>query len=424
MYFEIDPGLEQDKKLSLLREETHRFAEGVVRPASKKLDQMSNPSDVIAKGSPYHDVLRQMKSLGYHRLFIDPEYGGLGLSAVESHIVLEELGWGSVGLTTAIGVDQLGAAMASMFAMGDVIDNFVKPFVGDTEAKYHGCWGVTEPECGSDYILACEESFLPYVKELHHGEVKADKDGDGWVINGPKSGWISSAPAATHAGLHVTLPPHDSLANGAFCIVPLRQKGVTLGKPIDKLGLRDDPQGDIVFDNVHIPDEYMLIRPPFYELRVGQIICVTSCFMGAAFTGLARAAFEEALNYSRNRIQGGKPLCEHQLIKEKLYKMFEKVESSRYYTRKVMEHVWNRIYTERTYDASPRHAVSAQIYGKRSAFEVATEALQIFGGYGLTKDFLIEKLFRDARAGLVEDGTIEVLGLSAAYNIVKEYQEK
>jgi len=142
--------------------------------------------------------------------------------------------------------------------------------------------------------------------------------------------------------------------------------------------------------------------------------------MGTVFTGLARAAFEEALEYSKNRVQGGKPLCEHQLVKQKLYKMFEKVESSRYYTRKIMEHVWERIYIERTFDASSRHALSAQIYGKRSAFEVAYEALQIFGGYGLTRDFLVEKLFRDARAGLIEDGTTEVLGLAAAYNIVQE----
>ena len=420
MYFEIDPKIKEDKGLSLLREETHRFAEEVIRPAARELDRMSDPEQVIAKDSPYWDVLKQMKKLGYHRIFIDPDYGGLDVNATEAHIILEELGWGSVGLTTAIGVDQIAPAVASLFAMGDVIDKLVKPWAEDTEAKYHGCWGVTEPDCGSDYILVCEESFLPHVKELHPGEVRADKDGDGWVINGPKSSWISSAPTATHVGLHVTLPPHDNLANGAFCIVPLEQKGVAKGKPVDKLGLRDDPQGDISFDNVHIPDDYMLIRPPFYELRIGQIICMTSCFMGTVFTGLARAAFEEALEYSINRVQGGKPLCEHQLVKQKLYKMFEKVESSRYYTRKIMEHVWERIYTERTFDASSRHALSAQIYGKRSAFEVAYEALQIFGGYGLTRDFLVEKLFRDARAGLIEDGTTEVLGLAAAYNIVQE----
>lgn len=421
MYFEIDSKVREDKGLCLLRNETHKFAAEVIRPAAKKLDRMADPEQVIAKGSPYWDVLKEMKAMGYHRLFFHKDYGGLGLSAVEVHIVLEELGWGSAGLATAIGVDQVPAGVASLFAMGDIIDDLVIPWAEDTEAKFHGCWGVTEPECGSDYILATQESFLPYVRELHPGQVRADKSGDGWVINGPKSSWLSSAPAATHVGLHVTLPPHNSLANGAFCVVPLNQKGVTKGKPIDKLGLRDDPQGDLVFDNVYIPDEYMIIRPPFYELRVGQILCLTSCFMGAVFTGLARAAFEEALEYSKNRIQGGKPLCEHQSIKHKLYNMFEKVESSRYYTRKVLEHVWEKIYIEGTFDASSRHALSAQIYGKRSAFEVAHEAVQIFGGYGLTKDFLVEKLFRDARAGLIEDGTTEVLGLSAAYNIIQEY---
>ncbi|MBM3155165.1 MAG: acyl-CoA dehydrogenase [Chloroflexi bacterium] len=421
MYFEIDSRVREDKGLCMLRNETHRFAEEVLRPAARKLDKMADPEMVIAEGSPYWDALKQMKKMGYHRMFLHPEYGGLGLSAIEAHIILEELGWGSVGLATAIGVDQVPPGIASLFAMGDIIDNLVRPWAEDTEAKFHGCWGVTEPECGSDYILATQESFLPHVAELHHGQVRAEQCGDGWAISGPKSGWLSSAPAATHVGLHVVLPPYDSLANGALCIVPLEQKGVTKGKPIDKLGMRDDPQGELVFDNVYIPDEYMIIRPPFYEFRVGQVLCLTSSFMGALFTGLARAAFEEALEYSKNRIQGGKPICEHQAIKQKLYSMFEKVETSRYYTRKVMEHVWEKIYVEGTFDASSRHALCGQIYSKRSAFEVAFEALQIFGGYGLTKDFLVEKLFRDARAGLIEDGTTEVLGLSVAYNIIAEY---
>ncbi len=422
MYFEIDPQVAEDKGLSLLRQETHRFAEEVMRPAAAALDKMSDPAEVIAEDSPYWDVLRQMKKLGYQKIFIDPDYGGLGISGTEAHIILEELGWGSVGLATAIGVDQVPPAVASIFGMGDVIEKVVQPFVEDTEAKYHSCWGMTEPECGSDYVFLCEESFRPHIRELHPGQVKAVKDGDGWIINGPKSSWISSAPAATHVGLHVTLPPHDCLSNGAFCIVPLDQEGVTKGKPIDKLGLRDSPQGDLVFDNVRIPDDYMIIRPPFYEYRVGQIICVTSCFMGAVFTGLARAAFEEALKYSKDRVQGGKPLCEHQSVKQKLYKMFEMIESSRYYTRKVMEHVWSKIYIEKTFDASSRHALSAQILGTNTAFEVAHEALQLHGGYGLTKDFLVEKLFRDARASLIMDGANDILGLAAAYNIVEEYQ--
>jgi alkylation response protein AidB-like acyl-CoA dehydrogenase len=421
MYSEIDPQLSEDKGLSLLREETHRFAEGVMRKAADSLDKMADPAKVVGEASPYWDVLKQMKRLGYHRIFLHKDYGGLGLRAVEAHVIFEELGWGSVGLATAIGVDQIPPGVASIFGMGEVIDSVVKPFVTDTEGKYHGCWAVTEPECGSDYLLSFEESCLPFVRELNPGQVRADPDGNEWIINGPKSSWLSSAPAATHAGLHVTLPPHDCLSTGAFCIVPLNQEGVTKGKPIDKLGLRESPQGDLSFDNVRIPDDYMIVRAPFYELRVGQIIAVTSCFMAAAFTGLARAAFEEALKYTKERVQGGKPLCQHQSVKQKLYSMFEKVETSRYYSRKVMEHVWSKVYEEGTFDASSRHALSAQVYCTNSAFEVAHESLQLHGGYGLTKDFLVEKLFRDARASLIMDGANDLLSLAAAYNIVEAY---
>lgn len=419
MYFEIDPKI--DEKALMMKKETHEFAEKVMRPAAEKLDKMSDPDDTIAKDSPYWDVLKRVKRLGYHRLFLDPQYGGLGLTAVEVNMVLEELGWGSVGLATAIGVDQHAPSLISMLGTEDIIKEIVEPFVNDTEGKYHGCWGVTEPDVGSDYILASEPSFRPHAEGLHLGQVKADKDGDEWIINGPKSSWISSAPAATFAGIHLILPPHDSLANGAYCFVPLDLEGVTKGKPINKLGMRDNPQGELVFDNVRIPNRYMIIGPPFYELRIGQTICLTSCFMAAIFTGLARAAFEEALQYSKDRIQGGKPLCEHQSVKQKLYTMFEKVETSRCYSRKVMEHVWERFYTERTFDASSRHAIAAQVYCTNAAFEVASEALQIHGGYGLTKEFLVEKLFRDARASLIMDGANDVLSLAAAYNIVDSY---
>jgi len=144
--------------------------------------------------------------------------------------------------------------------------------------------------------------------------------------------------------------------------------------------------------------------------------------MATAFTGLARAAFEEAYKYARERIQGGKPLIQHEAIKLTLYGMFEKVETSRAYARKIMRHVWERMIKEQTYDASVPHALAAQVYCKRAAFEVAHEAVQIFGGYGLSKDFWVEKLFRDARAGMVEDGTLEVLSLVAAYELGKSYQ--
>jgi alkylation response protein AidB-like acyl-CoA dehydrogenase len=134
--------------------------------------------------------------------------------------------------------------------------------------------------------------------------------------------------------------------------------------------------------------------------------------MGATFTGVARAAFEEALNYARGRIQGGKPIAEHQLVQKKLFDMYVKVESARQLSRAAMK------YNSGTFPPATYLSIASKVYCTQVAFEVASDAIQIHGGYGLAKEFLVEKLFRDARAALIEDGSNDVLSLAAARQIV------
>lgn len=297
------------------------------------------------------------------------------------------------------------------------------PWIEDEEGKYHGCWGVTEPEHGSDYLIAWREEPST-LERFGKGNVVAEKDGDEWVISGQKSAWVSSAPVATHCGLHAQVKGSKYLADGIFCIVPLDAEGVRKGKPVDMLGMRDDPQGELFFDGVRVPEHYVIVAPGFfYGVFVDQLLCLTSCGMGAFAVGLARACFEEALNYARQRMQGSEPLVKHKNIRLTLYRMFEKVETARYYVRKVTEYTHRRIIENQTADASPRHARAAQIYAKKVAYEVAHDALQIFGAYGLSKEFIIEKLFRDARCMLIEDGTVEVLSLEASKDVISNYEK-
>jgi alkylation response protein AidB-like acyl-CoA dehydrogenase len=399
-----------------LREEVHRFVKEVVRPVSLELDRMP-AEDRIKSDSPYFKVIKLMKKLGYHKIHLPADLGGSELTPLQRNIIMEELGWGSLGLATAIGVDQIPFVNVALIGDEKQFEDIVRPWIEDTKCRYHGCWGVTEPEHGSDYLMFVrEEEPGKYGK----GNVRAVKEDGEWVINGQKSAWVSSAPVATHCGLHVQVG--DSIADGIFCVVPLDLPGIKRGKPVEMLGMRDGPQGEIFFNNLRIPEEYVIVAPtPFYKIFCDQLLCLTSVGFASFLTGLARATFEEALEYSQNRIQGGKPICQHQEIKIKLYRMFEKVETSRYYTRKAMEHVHHRILEERTFNASPRHSRAAQIYAKKVAFEVANDALQIFGAYGLSKDLIIEKLFRDARAGLIEDGTVEVLSLESADDIIENY---
>ncbi|MHA1593105.1 MAG: acyl-CoA dehydrogenase family protein [Candidatus Baldrarchaeia archaeon] len=416
-FLDLDELSEEDK---LLREEVHRFAKEVMRPASIELDRMP-PEERIKSDSPFFKVIKKMKELGYHKLHVPPDLGGPDLTPLQRYIVMEELGWGSLGLATAIGVDMIPFTCAALFGSDEIKEELVKPWMEDTKGEYRGCWGVTEPEHGSDYLMVLrDEDHLKYGK----GNVVAEKDGDEWVISGQKSAWVSAAPVATHCGLHAQVKGAKSLVNGLFCVVPLNAEGVRRGKPVDMLGMRDCPQGELFFDDVRIPDHYVIVAPtPFYGVFCDQVLCLTSCAMGAFSVGLARAAFEEALNYARERVQGGVPLVKHKNIKLKLYEMFEKVETARYYVRKAIEYTHKKTLEQKTFDASPRHARLAQIYAKRIAFEVANDALQIFGAYGLSKEFIIEKLFRDARALQIEDGTVEVLSLEAAEDIILNYEK-
>jgi alkylation response protein AidB-like acyl-CoA dehydrogenase len=412
---------------SLLKKEVHRFAEEVIRPVAVEIDQMS-PEEyqekITRRTSPYWRVMKGMKELGYHRSLIPKQLGGGGLTGSEVYILVEEIAWGSSGFSIALGVD----LYPLIFAVTRIFDKRIRkeylgPYLEDKEAKFQGCWAITEPDHGSDTLRM--NTFLRGEEKISPGQVTAKKDGDEWVINGQKSSFISAAPLATHAALHTDIDLSVG-SPGRGCIVPLDLEGVEKGKPILKIGQKECPQGELIFNDVRIPDGYMSLQPSMLHpdtgaMSITQILCITSAWMAASSTGLARAAFEEALKYARDRVQGGKPICEHQLVQKKLYDMFIKVETSRAYAKKVMEHVWDRMFRKLRWDASYAHCLAAQVYCKERAFEVAHDALQIFGGYGVTKDFLIEKLFRDARVKLIEDGTTDVLALESAEDMIKRY---
>ncbi|MEX2557710.1 MAG: acyl-CoA dehydrogenase family protein [Actinomycetota bacterium] len=406
-----------------LRDELHRVALEVLRPAARALDRM-DPEERVAPGSPYHEAMRTLRRLGYHRIFLPPEYGGPDppLGPLGRAIVFEELAWGSLGLATAFGVDMLPFVLISNFGGDELRRELLAPWAEDRELAYHGCWGVTEPAHGSDAISFLRDegaaSFGP-------GQVIAEADGDGWVIRGQKAAWVSSAPVATHCAVHAQVRDGGDFLHGLLAVVPLDSPGVRRGRPVDMLGTRDDPQGEIFFDGVRIPERYVVVAPtPFYGVFVDQLLCLTSVGIGAMAVGVARAAFEEALTYARERVQGGGPITRHKNIQLTLYSMFEKVETARAYTRGAMRHVYRRALEEATYDASPRHARAAQIYAKRVAFEVAHDAVQVHGAMGLSKESLVEKLFRDARSLLIEDGTLEVLSLDAAHDVIASYESE
>ena len=339
MYVDLNKDLTSEQVA--LKEQSHQFAANVLRPASVQLDAL-DPQEVIAPGSVLWDVFRQAYRQGFHLLQFPEEQGGANLGALEMHMVYEETAWGSADFAIALGVCAFpfsyAARMAALTGNKALMDEIVLPFAADREAKYIGCWAVTEPEHGSDTLMVGTEAFN---KPETAGQCRARLDGDEWVINGQKSAWVSNGTIASHALLFLTVDPTMGMAGGGVAVVPLDLPGVTKGKPLNKLGQRALNQGEIFFDDVRIPRHYMLVEASAYNANTSP----------------------PALPYS----------------------------------------------------------IASKITCTQAAFDVASDAVQLFGGLGLCKELLVEKLFRDARASLIEDGANEVLALTGVRQVIDSY---
>jgi len=394
-----------------IKKAAHKFAREIMRPVAKQLDTMS-AEEVVAPGSPLWGFLKQAYEQGYHCYAFPAEVGGPGLTPLQQHLVAEELGWGSFGLTVLLGVAYFPFFLAASSAMitGDMelVDKFVRPYCECKDGSIRGCWAITEPDHGSDVVNADPNVFW---------SVQARPDGDEWVINGQKSAWVSGGTIANYAALFCGVDPSMGMAGGGVFFCPLDLPGVSKGRPLEKVGQRDLNQGEIYFDNVRIPKKYLLFGPEMFLAAFENTLSGANAFMGVMATGLARAAFEEALTYAKVRVQGGRPIIEHQSVRQRLFEMFAKVETSRAISRNVS-----------LYNGDPRvqaplldYASVAKVVCTQNCFDVAHAAVQILGGNGLTREYLTEKLFRDARATLIEDGNNEVLCWNGGKMVAETY---
>ena len=407
MYRELELNLTTDQQT--LKERVHQFAREVLRPTALTLDRLHDPHEVIEPSSPLWSALKAAYGHGFHTALIPNKYGGLGLQGLSLHIALEELGWGSPDFAVSLAMAGFPFAMAASTGKTDLIDELVMPFIKDAEARLVGCWAITEPDHGSDQFMAGTPQF--YDPEIS-GQVIARSDGNHYIINGQKSAWVSNGTIATHAVVYLSLDPLKGLAGGGVAFIPLDLPGVSKGKPLDKLGQRALNQGSITFADVRVPKRYLLADSSAYEAILHHTLCFSNAAMGAVFTGVARAAYEAAMAYTRSRVQGGKPISEHQLVQKHLFDMFTKVETCRALSRATT------VYNATMQPPALEHAIATKVYCTQACLEVTDTALQLFGGKGLSRDYPIEKLYRDARAALIEDGANDVLALVGARQIL------
>jgi len=391
-----------------IQQAAHKFAEEVIRPAERELDLLPNPEDVF-KSDLFWEVLRKAYELGYHRMGIPEEMGGLHKGTMDDQItgliVGEEFAWGGLGFALAILVNSVPHTNITMYAPDrkDLIEKFVRPFCEDETGKNNAAWPITEPDAGSD--------VLNYVDCLPV-KVSAKKKGDKYIINGTKSNWASGGGYANLYVTYVNVDPELGMRGNAAFVIPADLPGISTGKPVDKIGTRCLNQVPVYFDNVEVPEEYMILEPDRFVDLTRRYFGFSNSWCGIACVGVARAAFEHALSYAKERIQGGKPIFEHQAIALKLQEMATLIEACRVFTWKAMWENTNAFINQ----LPPRIDLGfgAKIFGAEMGLKVASEAVQIMGGYGLTKEYPVEKLLRDIKCMAICDGTSETLGIVAA----------
>ena len=387
----------------------HRFARDVMRPLGATLDRMTS-EEVIAPSSPLWRVYPAYAELG-----IDPqmvvEMAPAEAARIEA-LICEELGWGDAGLAVSLAV--AGFPLQVAHAVGD-------PELIDLCTGKIGCWPGTQPDMGSDVIDAYGAERYPGTN-AQRGNLVARFDGDDIVINGQTSAWVSNGTIAEVAVLCCPADYGDGVIdpdgnqNRAMIIVPLDGRQVSRGKPLEKIGQQPLPQGEIFFDNLRVPRPWAVSQNAAGNPGIFSVLAEAGVFMSQCFTGLARAAFEHALRYAHERRQGGVELAQHQTIRYRLGDMYKKVEACRAMTRRAGHYL-------RTAPAPhPTVSSASKAFVTQTAFEVANDALQMLGGNGLTRAYPTEKLLRDARAALIEDGENYFLTLRLGTTVCELYQ--
>ena len=365
-----------------IKERAHEFAVKFMRPVARKYDET---------GEWATDVYKVAFDYGYLQALVPVEYGGSGKSQVEEAIVCEELAWGCGGLYTSIMAN--GLAMTPILVAGSPEQK--KKWLGMiAEEPRFAAFSLSEPNAGSDAgAMSC----------------RAEKRGDKYIINGTKC-YCTNGGYAEWYTLFCSTDPNKG-ARGTSCIVvPRDTPGLVVGKALDKMGQRASNQVELYFNDAEVPVENILGREGMGFIIAMKTLDQTRAAVAAGGVGVARAAYEIALEYAKTRIQFGAPIFANQAISFMLADMAKKIEASRLLT-------WQAAWlTDNNIKNSKQRAI-AKTFATDTAMEVTTDAVQILGGNGYSRDFLVEKCMRDAKLLQIYEGTNQIQRLVIAKEI-------
>lgn len=379
---------------SAIQSTVHRFARDVLRPIGRELDRME-PEEVIASGSPYWTAMLESAKLGLDPQLIAQFPPEVALR-IES-LIGEELGWGDPGLAVSMGVTMMPLMMAHTLGNQELIEMCTNKI---------GCWMNTQPDRGTDSAILNREELSAHGKQAV-GNITAKVGANEIIVNGQYSSWVSNGPIAQVGLAYMAADYGDgfygtgeqsSFTNGIGMIIPLDLPGISRGKPLDKIGQRALPQGEIYFDNVKVPKRFAIALKDDYLGNLASAWAYAGTHMSQVFVGTARAAFELALAYCHERKQGGALLIDHQMTQMRIGEMLRRLEMARAIARRTLA------FSRMSPQAHPYVTAMGKVCVTEEAMKIVHEAFQLFGGNGTTREFPIEKLFRDTRSALIEDG--------------------
>lgn len=370
----------------MIQQLTRKFAGDKVRPLSEKIDTTGDvPSTLI----------NEMAGLGLMGITIPEEYGGGGMDTVCYAIAMEEIARVCASTSTIVTVNN-SLVCEPIFHYGT--EEQKKKFLTHlAKGEMLGCFALTEAGAGSD-VAAIKTSAV--------------KEGDGYILNGSKL-FVSNGKRAQVAIVFAVTDASKGHRGIIAFIVEKKTHGLSIGRVEEKLGIKGSETVELIFERCHIPKENLLgqegdgFKIAMNTLDMGRI------GIAAQSVGIAQACLDEAVQYSIKRVQFGKPIAQLQAIQFMIADMAMEIEAARLLTYKAA-------YMKDKGLNFIKEASMAKLYASETANRCAYRALQIHGGYGYTKDFPLERYYRDARVTTLYEGTSEIQRLTIAKELLKE----
>ena len=365
-----------------LVDESRRFTKEKIIPVAAECDKTHTFPN---------DVFKEAWDIGFVNAGVDEAYGGAGLSEVDHVLLTEELAFGCTGIQTSITANTLAAT--PIIVAGN--DAQKKKYLGAlTSEPIFAAYALTEPGAGSDAAAV---------------QTRCVKDGTDWILNGQKC-FITNGSWATWYIVFATVDP-SKRHKGMMCFVVDRDaKGVSVGKSEDKLGQRASDTAAINFDDVRVPAENVLAEEGHGFKLAMQTFDRTRPDIGAGACGLMRRALEESVAYASERKTFGVPISEHQMVQAMIAEMGISYEATRLL-------VWKAAWQIDQGGKNSLVASYSKAFGADNAMQVATDAVQVFGGNGYITEYPVEKLMRDAKIFQIYEGTSQIQRMVIARNL-------